>query len=92
MNLIVLLLLAMNFASVVGFPTSDVGVHRPLFRKWEDLKLLRNFTLHFIIFLKKLIMKESEFLYKGHRNSYTEINEVYFRMQWSVGTPITEAS
>ena len=31
-------------------------------------------------------MKESEFLYKGHRNSYTEINEVYFRIQCSVDT------
>ena len=26
-------------------------------------------------------MKESEFLYKGHRNSYTELNEVYF---WTI--------
>jgi len=26
-------------------------------------------------------MKESEFNYKGHRNSYTELNEVYF---WTI--------
>jgi len=26
-------------------------------------------------------MKESEFGYKGHRNSYTELNEVYF---WTI--------
>lgn len=36
-------------------------------------------------------MKESEFGYKGHWNPYTELNEVYCRMPWSLGTPTTEA-